>query len=163
MECISGIERSFSGTVILDGKNILEYSTYEIKQQGFSVIPADRHREGVVLSFSLAENSILGHHKEKEFREGLFISESQIRTFTNTLIHQFDVRPANPDAELSSLSGGNQQKLVVARETCRPTKLLIAAHPTRGIDIGAIDFIHQHFLELRSQGTGILLISSELD
>lgn len=163
IECIAGVERGFSGAVIFGDKNILDCSAYELKQHGFSIIPPDRLREAVVPSLSLIENSILGHHKEKEFQNGFFVSESRTRTFAKELIHQFDIRPANPDLDLSSLSGGNQQKLVVARETSRPTKLLIAAHPTRGIDIGAIDFIHQHFLELRSQGTGILLISSELD
>ncbi|NBY19193.1 hypothetical protein EBQ74_02865 [bacterium] len=79
------------------------------------------------------------------------------------MIQRFDVRPKDPHLSMVSLSGGNQQKLVVARETSRPVQFLLAAHPTRGIDIGAIDFIHQHFLELKSKGTGILLISSELD
>lgn len=163
IECIAGIQRNFSGSVIFDKSDIKEISPYELKQKGFSVIPPDRHREAVVLPFSLSENLILGHHRERQIRTGTFLSQNKVRALALEKIHNFDIRPDDPALAISALSGGNQQKLVVARESERNTKFLLAAHPTRGIDIGAIDFIHQHFLDLKSDGTGILLLSSELE
>jgi general nucleoside transport system ATP-binding protein len=163
IEVLSRTQENYSGTVTLNQKSIHQFSTYEIKQKGFSLIPPDRHREGVILSFSLSENAILGHHREPHLKEGPFLSTLKRDELAKTLIREFDVRPSNPDLLMSQLSGGNQQKLVVARETLRPVSFLLAAHPTRGIDIGAIDFIHQHLLNLKSKGAAILLISSELE
>jgi len=163
IECIAGIERHFKGQILFNGRDILEFDSYELKQSGFSIIPPDRHFEAVVLPFSLTENAILGHHKEKEIQNGFFLSKRKTASLASHMIQRFDVRPSDPELSMSSLSGGNQQKLVVARETLRPVQFLLAAHPTRGIDIGAVDFIHQHFLELKANGTAILLVSSELD
>jgi len=163
IKCLAGIERHFDGQIVFNNQNILDVDSYDLKQMGFSIIPPDRHREAVILPFSISENAILGHHKEREIRNGWFLSGSKTEPIVSHMIQRFDVRPKDPHLSMVSLSGGNQQKLVVARETSRPVQFLLAAHPTRGIDIGAIDFIHQHFLELKSKGTGILLISSELD
>lgn len=163
IECLSGIQKDYSGAVIFKNTNTKEISPYALKQRGFSLIPPDRHREAVVLPFSISENIILGHHRELEIRSGPFISQNKVNRLTLKAIHGFDVRPDDPNITLSSLSGGNQQKLVVARESGRSPQFLLAANPTRGIDIGAIDFIHQHFLGLKAKGAGILLLSSELE
>ncbi|MFM8314095.1 MAG: ATP-binding cassette domain-containing protein, partial [Deltaproteobacteria bacterium] len=168
IEVLAQVQRNYTGRVTLNQNEVASLSPYDLKQKGFSLIPPDRHHEGVVLSFSLAENAILGHHKEHSLMAGMFLSQDKIQIRTESLIKAFDVRPGDPGLPLGSLSGGNQQKLVVARETlpmdgAHPLSFLLAAHPTRGIDIGAIDFIHQHFFKLKSQGTGILLISSELE
>ena len=163
IEILAHVRKDYQGTVRLNKKELNDFSTYDLRQQGFSLIPPDRHQEGVVLSFSIAENSILGHHREKNLKRGPFLSENKIETLASRLIESFDVRPKDPKLPLSALSGGNQQKLVVARETLRPISFLLAAHPTRGIDIGAIDFIHEHFLKLKAEGAAILLVSSELD
>jgi len=163
IEILANVRRDYQGSVLFDSKDPMQFSTYDLRQQGFSLIPPDRHQEGVVLSFSLAENSILGHHREKNVSKGPLLSETKVDELAARLIHSFDVRPNDTHLPLSALSGGNQQKLVVARETSRPVSFLLAAHPTRGIDIGATDFIHQHFLQLKANGAGILLVSSELD
>ncbi|MFM8314781.1 MAG: ABC transporter ATP-binding protein, partial [Deltaproteobacteria bacterium] len=163
VEILARARKDYTGKITLQGKDIKESSTYELKQQGFSLIPPDRYREAMVPTFSLSENVILGHHREENIKSGAFLSKEKMTLFARELIQAFDVRPGNPDQEMGSLSGGNQQKWVVARETAREVSFLLAAHPTRGVDIGAIDFIHQHLLKLKSQGAGILLISSELD
>lgn len=163
IEILANVRKDYQGTVLLNSKGLSQFSTYDLRQQGFSLIPSDRHQEAVVLSFSIAENSILGHHREKTLKKGPFLSNSKIEELASHLIESFDVRPNDPKLPLSSLSGGNQQKLVVARETSRPITFLLASHPTRGIDIGAMDFIHEHFLKLKADGAAILLISSELD
>ncbi len=163
IEVLAGVEKNYSGTVILNQENIKELSAYDLKQKGFSLIPPDRHLEGVILPFSLAENAILGHHRDPQIKSGPFLSSTKITQLASQLIQSFDIRPGEPSQSIAGLSGGNQQKLVVARETAREVSFLLAAHPTRGIDIGAIDFIHQYFLKLKAQGTAMLLISSELE
>lgn len=162
-EILSNVERNYSGEVRYLGKPLNTYKTYPVKQEGLSVIPPDRHHEGVILDFTVEENAILGHHKEKAIAHGFRLSFSKREALTRDILKQFDVRPADGTLPMYSLSGGNQQKLVVGRETHGAPKFLIAAHPTRGVDIGAIEFIHTHFLKLRSEGCAILLISSELD
>jgi simple sugar transport system ATP-binding protein len=163
IEILAQVRKDYTGQVLFREREIKTVSPYQLKQQGFSLIPPDRHKEAVVLSFSLSENAILGHHREDSLHSGPFLSKDKVKEAAQRLIQQFDIRPGDPDQPLAHLSGGNQQKLVVARETSNQTSFLLAAHPTRGIDIGAIDFIHQHILELKAQGTGILLVSSELE
>jgi len=163
IEILAQVRKDYTGQILFREKENKNVSPYELKQQGFSLIPPDRHKEAVVLSFSIAENAILGRHREKSLQSGPFLSLKKVKETAQRLIQQFDIRPKNPDQLLAHLSGGNQQKLVVARETSNQVSFLLAAHPTRGVDIGAIDFIHQHLLKLKSQGTGILLVSSELE
>ncbi len=163
IEILTQQRDDYSGTVSFSGSDLKNISTYDLKQQGFSFIPPDRHQEAVVLSFSIAENAILGRHHEPSLHSGFWLSNKKIEELANSLIEKFDIRPSEPQLPLVHLSGGNQQKVVVGRETDREVSFLLAANPTRGIDIGAIDFIHSHFLKLKAQGTGILLISSELD
>lgn len=153
----------FTGSAALLGTPLNSTSAYAKRQAGFSLIPPDRQREGLVLDFSTADNFVLGHQRESHFLERGFLNSRYIRSFSQSLMDRFDVRPANPQLPAGALSGGNQQKLLIARETSSSVKMLLACHPTRGVDIGSIDFIHSHFLRLAEQGAGILLISSDLD
>lgn len=133
------------------------------KPDNLAIIPPDRHSEGVVLEFSVSENAVFGLHRKERFGKFGRLSQRKVRLFTKLLLEEFDVRPRDPDVIFSTLSGGNQQKLVVGRESSKNAFCLIACHPTRGVDIGAIEFIHSHLIELKNKGVGILLISSELE
>jgi simple sugar transport system ATP-binding protein len=128
------------------------------------MIPEDRHRDGLLLESPLTENYLLGLQMRKPFRtDAGFISFGSLREKTEAAIREYDVRPASADAIAGRLSGGNQQKLIIAREFESKPKFLIAAQPTRGVDVGAIEMIHERILRARNEGTGVLLISSELD
>lgn len=163
IEVLSKIKKLSSGKIEYLNKNLDEQSTYDIRQKGFGVIHADRHREGCVLDFSIWENFVFGHHLEEKFRIRNILSFKKIIAQIMPFFGRFEVRPAEPKRKFSSLSGGNQQKVVVARELNNSIQFLLAAHPTRGVDIGAIEKIHQLILKLRDEGSGVLLISSELD
>ncbi|HLE01741.1 MAG TPA: ABC transporter ATP-binding protein [Bdellovibrionota bacterium] len=135
----------------------------EIKLLGVGVIPEDRQREGLLLERSIEENFLLGLQKRSVFSRNGFILRKNLREAALRAIEVYDVRPRAIDLEVEALSGGNQQKLIIAREfECEP-KLLIAAQPTRGVDVGAIEFIHRRILDAREKGAGVLLVSSELD
>lgn len=141
-------------------------STESIRQRGLSIVAPDRHKQAVLLNESLADNLFLGasdHGVEKDLFNGPFLSHREATLRASTLLTEYKVKPQNPHASMASLSGGNQQKYVCARELSKQPKLFIAAHPTRGVDIGAIEFIHQKIIEARNMGVGVLLISSELD
>ena len=163
IEVIAQVRKKFEGSVKFLGKPVRPNAIYDVKQNGLSVVPPDRHREGLVMSFSVAENLLLGHHCEEEFTQGAMLSNQKIVRVGTKLIDDFDVRPRNLSLAISALSGGNQQKVIIAREMNREVKFCLACHPTRGVDIGAIEFIHNLFLKSREAGTGILLISSELE
>lgn len=155
--------RPFSGTVSLFGQFLQTSPAYSKRQNGFALIPPDRQREGLVLGFSNADNFLLGHQHEPVFQQRGHLNPSKIRSVAQGLMDRFDVRPPNPNLFSRHLSGGNQQKMIIARETHSSVRFLLACHPTRGIDIGSIEFIHSHFLKLADEGAGILLISSDLD
>ncbi|MEO6463907.1 MAG: heme ABC transporter ATP-binding protein, partial [Candidatus Eisenbacteria bacterium] len=114
------------------------------------------------LDFSLADDLVFGRHREPAFTKGVLLDRAAVQAFATRLLAEFDVRPPDPAARAGQLSGGNQQKLVVAREFTRDARLLIAAHPTRGVDLGAIEFIHREIVRQRDQGRAVLLVSSEL-
>lgn len=155
--------QKYQGSVNLLEQKLEEMSSYKRRQKGFGLIPPDRQSEGLVLSFSNQLNFILGHHREASFQSHGFYSLTRISAYSKQKMQQFGIHPPLPELKTSALSGGNQQKLIVAREASPETRFLLACHPTRGVDIGAIEFIHSHFLNLKQQGAGILLISSELD
>lgn len=163
LEVLAHLTQCDTGEISYLGKEIQRQETYDLRQKVLSLIPPDRHQEGIILDFSVTENAILGHHREKAFTRGHRLCSKKLEKYVQTLLETFDVRPRNGEIPISALSGGNQQKLVVGRETSGEVPLLIAAHPTRGVDIGAIEFIHSHFLKLRERGTAILLFSSELE
>ena len=133
------------------------------KDLGIAHIPEDRHRRGLLLDFDLAENSILGVHYRKPAASGVMLDNKAIQARAERLIREFDVRPANAALPAKALSGGNQQKLIVGREFDLPPKLLLVSQPTRGVDIGAIEFIHRKLVALRDSGCAVLLVSAELE
>ncbi|WP_296838392.1 ABC transporter ATP-binding protein [Butyrivibrio sp.] len=162
---ITGITKATGGTVNLDGKDISKMSIRERNTSGLSHIPEDRQRHGLVLDYSLAYNMVLQRYFEPEFRTSLgFLKKKNIRTYANRLIEQFDVRSGQGAATITrSMSGGNQQKAIIAREMDREHDLLIAVQPTRGLDVGAIEYIHSQLIKERDAGKGILLVSLELE
>ena len=154
-----------SGEIVLEGRNIRALGARERRELGIAHIPEDRHRRGLLLEFSLSENSILGVHYRKPAVSfaGVFLDDEAIQKRATEIIHNFDVRPANPDLPAGSLSGGNQQKLIIGREFELHPKLLLVSQPTRGVDIGAIEFIHRKLVALRDAGCAVLLVSAELE
>ena len=155
-----------SGAIEFASNNITRTSARKRKELGIAHIPEDRHRRGLLLDFDLAENSILGVHYRRPAVAGLgnvWLDNKAIRTRTEQVIKDFDVRPANPDLPARALSGGNQQKLIIGREFELHPKLLLVSQPTRGVDIGAIEFIHRKLVALRDAGCAVLLVSAELE
>lgn len=163
IEAITGLIKPKEGTVKVKGQDITGKSPKNVKEAGVAHIPEDRHKRGLVLKYSLAENMILGSHYLKRYRKGLMLNYNAINKHAESLIKEFDVRTPNEKVAVSSLSGGNQQKVVVAREIDREPDLLIAAQPTRGLDVGAIEYIHKRLVEQRDKGKAVLLVSLELD
>jgi ABC-type uncharacterized transport system ATPase subunit len=149
-----------SGNVLLQGKNLKDCNTKERLERGFSHVPEDRHKRGLVLEYSIRDNLILG--QQDDFTKSGFLDQAKIDEHAGNLIKEFDIRPPHMEVLSGGLSGGNQQKIIIAREFFRKFKFLIAAQPTRGVDIGAIEFIHKQIIKARDEGKAILLLSAEL-
>jgi simple sugar transport system ATP-binding protein len=130
---------------------------------GTAHIPEDRQRDGLVLAYTVADNLVLNTYYRQPFSRGLRLQETEILESARKRIENFDIRTPSALTSASSLSGGNQQKVIVARELSRQVKLVIASQPTRGLDVGSIEYIHQRLIESRDQGVAVLLVSSELD
>jgi simple sugar transport system ATP-binding protein len=165
IEVIAGLRRQTSGKIELSGSEIGQLSARQITERGVAHIPEDRHRRGLLLDFDLSENTILGTHYRAPIapsRLGL-LDESAIAAKTTRVLNDFDVRPPDASLQARALSGGNQQKLIIGREFDLHPTLLLVSQPTRGVDIGAIEFIHRKLVELRDSGTAILLVSAELE
>jgi len=154
-----------SGTINFEGRDITSLNARQRKELGIAHVPEDRHRRGLLLDFSLAENTILGVHYRKPAVSagGILLDQKGIQRRTEQVIRDFDVRPPNAALPARALSGGNQQKLIIGREFELPPKLLLVSQPTRGVDIGAIEFIHRKIVELRDAGCAVLLVSAELE
>ena len=164
IEAIYGLRQPSEGDIIIHGENIAGKPTHIIREKGVSHIPGDRHKFGVFLPFTLSDNSILGHHREEKFAHwGIFRKFSNISSWAMEIIKKFDVRTPSDKVPMSALSGGNQQKFVVGREISFDHTLMIAAHPTRGVDIGAMEFIYRQLFEEKKQKKAILLVSADLD
>ena len=165
IEAVAGLVASSnqSGTTYFEGQNITNLSARRRKELGIAHIPEDRHKRGLLLDSDLEENSILGVHYRPPVTAGGFLNSSVIETRTKEIIERFDVRPPNPQLNARALSGGNQQKLIIGREFELNPKLLLVSQPTRGVDIGAIEFIHRKLIALRDAGTAVLLVSAELE
>jgi simple sugar transport system ATP-binding protein len=161
LECIAGLRRASSGRIELLGRDITQLSVRERVEAGISHVPEDRHRRGLIMDYSIADNLILGLQHTYSGRAAL--DRTRIRDNASARIAQFDIRPPHADAPVSTLSGGNQQKVVIARELRgRDFSLLLAVQPTRGVDVGAIEFIHQRLIEARDAGKAVLLVSADL-
>ncbi|MGE0127813.1 MAG: ABC transporter ATP-binding protein [Blastocatellales bacterium] len=164
IEVLAGLRRGTGGGFSLEGREISKLSAREIKEMGVAHIPEDRHARGLLLEFDLADNTILGTQYRKPPASALgLIDEKAVAGKAARLIRDFDVRPPNAALPARALSGGNQQKLIIGREFDLKPKLLLVAQPTRGVDIGAIEFIHRKLVELRDAGAAILLVSAELE
>ncbi len=163
VEAITGLRNPSVGVMEIDGEELTSGSPRQITKKGVAHIPEDREKHGVVAVYSVAENSVLNRYHRKPFSIRGILRRDVIRGHAQDVVDEFDVRTPNVLVPASSLSGGNKQKLIVGREFSDEIKLLIAAQPTRGIDIGAIEFIHRRILEQRDKGTAVLLVSAELD
>ncbi len=164
VEVVTGLRKADSGRLMIGGKEMTNGSPRRITDAGRSChVPEDRHAHGMVDSYSVANNLVLNQYYRPPFAKGLRINRQAIREQATALIAEYDVRTPSIDAAGGNLSGGNQQKMVVAREFSRPLQLLIAAQPTRGIDVGSIEFIHNQIIAKRDAGVAVLLVSSELD
>jgi general nucleoside transport system ATP-binding protein len=161
VEAIAGLRPVTSGSIGVDGANITNMSAKDRTRAGVSHIPEDRHLRGLILDYSIADNLILGLQDEFASRAGL-LARDRIAENARTKIAQFDIRPTDATVPARTLSGGNQQKIVIAREMGRAFSVLLAAQPTRGVDVGAIELIHARLRAARDGGTGILLVSAEL-
>lgn len=166
IEAISGIRKAVSGTVLLDGLPIDvtgHADPAELRERGLAHVPEDRHHVGLVLAFEERENSILGYHDDARYLKGPFLDAEGILADAKEKIEKYDIRPANPRLKTANFSGGNQQKIVLAREIEQNPGVLIVGQPTRGVDVGAIEFIHKRLIAMRGQGKAVLLVSVELD
>ena len=166
MEAIAGMIRARSGRVLLNGEPIgvtQQADALDLRHRGMAHVPEDRHRTGLVTKFAAKENMILGYQDQETYGKGLFLDLDAILNETKHHMDDFDVRPPDPDLKAANFSGGNQQKLVLAREMEQDPDILLVGQPTRGVDIGAIEFIHKRLIEMRDAGKAILLVSVELD
>ncbi|WP_227354737.1 ABC transporter ATP-binding protein [Haladaptatus salinisoli] len=163
VEAITGMRTPDAGSVVFDGEDVTRRSRQEHIERGMAYVPEDRQERGLVMEFDLVENALLGSQHSPPYAKRGGIDWEATRGHADALVEEYDVRPSNVDAEAHSLSGGNQQKFVVGREFNRDPSLVVASHPTRGVDIGSIEFIHDRLLKLRRGGKAVLLVSSKLD
>ncbi|WP_232701570.1 ABC transporter ATP-binding protein [Halobacterium wangiae] len=163
IEAITGLREPESGTVTFEGRDLSEDSRRERIDNGMAYIPEDRQERGLVMEFDLVENGILGSQHSAPFAGSGRIDWEQSRDHAEHVVEAYDVRPPNADNDAASLSGGNQQKFIVGREFERDPRLVVATHPTRGVDIGSQEFIHDRLLGLREDDRAVLLVSSKLD
>jgi simple sugar transport system ATP-binding protein len=163
VEVLSGLRKPASGHVRLKGKEITGEDPNQRRRDGLSYIPEDRHERGLVLPFSLTENMLLGNLDEEPFTKHGVIDYTDSTQITESCMQTFDVRAPSPEVAAKTLSGGNQQKLIIARELHREPDALLATQPTRGLDVGAIEFVHKQLVKARDEGRGVLLISFDLD
>lgn len=161
---LTGLDSMSKGNILLHGKDISHYSIRERSKAGISHIPEDRHKHGLVLDYTLEQNIILQRYWEPQFQNNGFIRNGEVRRYAEKLIDQYDVRSGQGPLTIArSMSGGNQQKAIIAREIDRGTDLLVAVQPTRGLDVGAIEYIHKQIVNVRDNGKAVLLVSLELD
>lgn len=161
---LTGLEKLSSGEIYLNGKNITKDSIRNRNKQGIGHIPEDRHKHGLVLDYSLANNLVLQSYWKETFQSKGFIKKEKVKEYAEKLIDQYDIRSSQgPTTIARTMSGGNQQKAIIAREIDRDPDLLIAVQPTRGLDVGAIEYIHRQLVQERDKGKAILLVSLELD
>ena len=166
LNALSGINRIVSGSIEINGTEITRkkpVSPERMREIGLAHVPQDRHREGMVSDFSAYETAALGYHNSTDYNGHFIMSRSKVKNYCSKLMDAFDVRPRDPDLKSANFSGGNQQKLILAREFEHDPDVLIIGQPTRGVDIGAIEFIHRRIIEMRDAGKAILLFSVELE
>jgi simple sugar transport system ATP-binding protein len=163
VEALTGLRKARGGKVTLLGDDVLNHSARDLSERGVAYIPGDRQRYGLVLPYPIADNLVLTDYYRPPFSKFGVLDEAAIDRRARELVGEFDIRTPSPDVPTTTLSGGNQQKVIVAREFARKLTLLIADQPTRGIDVGSIEFIHKQIVAKRDAGTAVLLVSAELD
>lgn len=163
LEALSGLRRIESGNVIVNNIDVTNNTPKKIHESGMFNIPEDRQRRGLVLDFTVADNLILEHIHDEKFSKGGVLKKKEINDHAKELIEKFDIRPQDPNYLAEALSGGNQQKVIIAREITNDPLVLIAAQPTRGLDVGAIEYVHKYLVNQRDEGKAVLLISFELE
>jgi ABC-type uncharacterized transport system ATPase subunit len=163
VEALTGLRKPTTGRVELNGRNVTGAGPRALQKAGVSFVPGDRHRFGLVLGFPLEDNLVLTQYDESPYARGILRNDAAIRAWAKEAIEQYDIRTPSGDVTASTLSGGNQQKAVVAREFSRKLKALVLDQPTRGLDVGSIEFIHRQVVAKRNDGAAILLVSAELD
>lgn len=163
IEAIMGLRPSIAGSVFLGDDDVSDFTPRQLHHAGVSHIPEDRQESGLVLDFTVAENMILDSYYDRPFSRGIVMDWDETESTARRLVDQYDVRTPGIDVPVSNLSGGNQQKVIVAREFDREVKLVVASQPTRGIDVGSIEYIHTQIVAKRDAGAAVLVVSSELD
>ncbi len=162
-EALLGLAKVAAGDIRLDGESLAGYSIKETLLAGVGFVPEDRTEDGLVAAFTIENNLVLDVHDQAPYAQGLAMQRGAVAAHAIELVEEFDVRTTSTAALGGSLSGGNQQKLVLAREISRPLKLLIASQPTRGLDVGSIEFVHKRLIQERDKGVAVLIVSTELD
>ena len=167
LEALSGIRKVESGTIHLNDEKISDKDNLldprELKEKGLAHVPEDRQRMGLVTDFKAYENLIFGYHDQEPYSKSSILKDNDILSYSKKVMEEYDVRPRSPQLITSNFSGGNQQKIILSRELNENPKILLVGQPTRGVDIGAIEFIHQRLIDMRDKGAAILLVSVELD
>jgi len=163
VEALTGMRSPVSGTVRLMGEDVTGFSPRDIHRRGVAHVPEDRQHSGLVLGFTVAENLILDSYYAEPFSHGIRMDQSAIAEAGNRLVADYDVRTPSIDIPVSNLSGGNQQKVIVAREFSREVRLIIGSQPTRGLDVGSIEYIHERIVHQRDAGVAVVVVSTELD
>ena len=167
LEALSGIRKVESGEIHLFDEKISDQNNFinprDLKEKGLAHIPEDRQRMGLVTEFKAHENLIFGYHHQEPYSKNSILQEKEIMSFSKKVMEEYDVRPKSPNLMTSNFSGGNQQKIILSRELNENPKVLLIGQPTRGVDIGAIEFIHQRLIDMRDKGAAILLVSVELE
>ncbi len=164
VQAITSVIGTKSGTIKINGNEIQNTSPRYVLEHGVSTIHEDRHKSGIIMNFTVSENMVLERYRKKPFSSKGILNQQQIKKFSKELIKSYDIRPEGcANKKIRALSGGNQQKVIIAREVSNNPDLLIAVQPTRGLDVGAIEYIHKELIKLRDQGKAVLLISLELD
>jgi simple sugar transport system ATP-binding protein len=162
-EALVGLTTPTDGSITIDGRQVTSLDTDGVLGLGVGYVPEDRLHDGLVSSFTIAENLVLDIYDRAPFASHGSLNLGEIERNATQRVEEFDVRTSGPDAAASTLSGGNQQKVVLARELSRPLKLLIVAQPTRGLDVGSMEFVHRRIVHERDEGTAVVLVSTELD
>lgn len=163
VEAIMGLREKATGSILLDGNELLGRSVKQIINAGVGYVPEDRSTDGLIGSFSIADNLVLNRYDRAPMSKGLALKPAKIAASAVEKVAEYDVRAGSAQSLISTLSGGNQQKVVLAREFSRPLELFIASQPTRGVDVGSIEFLHRRILAERDSGTPVIIVSTELD
>jgi ABC-type uncharacterized transport system ATPase subunit len=163
VHAITGTRPVASGNILLNGHDVTRSGPKELFHKGLAFVPEDRQREGLVGPFSVADNLVLNRWADRPFARWIRIDRDAVRANADQLAEQFDIRAASIDVSVETLSGGNQQKVIIAREFSKGGRLVVLSQPTRGLDVGSIEYIHARTVEQRDAGAGVLLVSFELD